>query len=159
MNEVSAPIYAMPVDRASEGASALPGGPGAWWEALASTVIVPDPARIDGRQVTMTVSVGDGAGHDVLVRQDDALRGVGQADVADQAALEDVRAALFVDVQGGGVVGRQDARVEPVPQRVPGSGVTGLKGHAGPVRARRGRRGGGAGKDDRTRDAARRGSR
>ncbi len=57
--------------------------------------------------------------HDVLVRQDDALRRLRQAQGPDDPALEVAgRVALFVDVQGGLGVGGQDALGEPVVQGV-----------------------------------------
>jgi hypothetical protein len=62
-------------------------------------------------------AVGHDVRHDVLVRQDQAFRGIRDAQGADHAALQHaVAVALFVDVQAGLWVGRQDTLGEPAPQ-------------------------------------------
>jgi hypothetical protein len=67
--------------------------------------------------------------HDVLVRQDHALRRVRQAQGADDAALQQAGAvALFVDVQAGLGVGGEDSLGEPAVQGVGGLFVAGAGG-------------------------------
>ncbi len=56
--------------------------------------------------------------HDVLVRQDDAFRGLGEAERADDAALEDLAVPLFVHVQARLGVRGEDAFAEPGAQGV-----------------------------------------
>lgn len=62
-------------------------------------------------------AVGDDVRHDVLVRQDHALRRLRQEQGADDPALEQAGSvALFVHVQAGLGVGGQDALGEPAAQ-------------------------------------------
>lgn len=71
-------------------------------------------------------AVRDDVRHDVLVREDDSLRGLRDPQGADQPALEHaVRVPLFVDVQGGLGVRGQDALGQPAAQGVGGLFVAG----------------------------------
>lgn len=69
-------------------------------------------------------AVRDDVRHDVLMGEDGPLRRVRDPQVADEAALEHaVRVPLFVDVQGGLCVRRQDALGQPAPQGAGGLSV------------------------------------
>jgi hypothetical protein len=71
-------------------------------------------------------AVGDDVRHHVLVGKDDAGRGLGDPQGADEAPLEHaVGVPLLVDVQGGYRVGREDALVEPAAEGVGGLLVAG----------------------------------
>ena len=62
-------------------------------------------------------TVGHRRGHDLLVRQDRALRRVAQPQGADQSALHlAVGEPLFVDVQGGQRIGDEDSVLLPAAQ-------------------------------------------
>src|SRR5690606_10060563 len=74
-------------------------------------------------------AVGDDVRHHVLVRQDQLLLGVRDAQRADDAALQHALVvALLVDVQTGLGVGGEDALGAPAAQGGGGLGVTGLGG-------------------------------
>ncbi len=72
----------------------------------------------------------DDVRHDVLVREDDPFGRRRQEEAADDAALEELALALLVDVQGGLVVLGEDARGQPVRERVGGATVGALAGVA-----------------------------